>query len=237
MVERSLEEPRVVGSNPTPSTMKICPKCKIKHNKLGTFCSRKCANSRIWTKKDKIKKSISAKNSIKVKIANADPKKRTLLSKLAKKQNKEGKTQWEQLHCRKVWNKISKSLKARYKKQRENLDQTIYNNYKQLCQFRFNLSDYQNEFNFNLIQKYGWYSATNKGNNLKGVSRDHKYSINEGFKNKIDPYYISHPANCELLQHNKNFLKNSKCSITIEKLIKKIEYWNKKYKRADGDNG
>lgn len=50
--------------------MKICPKCKIQHNKNGNFCTRKCANSRTWSKVDKLKKSISAKNSNKVQLEN-----------------------------------------------------------------------------------------------------------------------------------------------------------------------
>ena len=41
--------------------MKTCPKCNNEHEKLGKFCSRKCANSRFWTKEDKDKKSKSAK--------------------------------------------------------------------------------------------------------------------------------------------------------------------------------
>lgn len=35
---------------------KACPKCKTKHEKKGTFCSRACANSRTWTEEDKQKK-------------------------------------------------------------------------------------------------------------------------------------------------------------------------------------
>lgn len=40
------------------------------HNKPGRFCSRKCANSRVWTEDDRIKKSIAAKKSKKVLAAN-----------------------------------------------------------------------------------------------------------------------------------------------------------------------
>ena len=29
--------------------MKACPKCGELHDKVGTFCSRKCANSRVQT--------------------------------------------------------------------------------------------------------------------------------------------------------------------------------------------
>lgn len=37
--------------------MKVCPKCESEHDKPGTFCSRKCANSRIFSEEAKRKKS------------------------------------------------------------------------------------------------------------------------------------------------------------------------------------
>lgn len=43
--------------------MKQCPKCSVEHNKPGTYCCRVCANSRVWNEEDKLKKSISARNS------------------------------------------------------------------------------------------------------------------------------------------------------------------------------
>jgi 5-methylcytosine-specific restriction endonuclease McrA len=43
--------------------MKNCPKCNNEHNKPGIFCSRTCANSRIWTDEINLKRSISAKNT------------------------------------------------------------------------------------------------------------------------------------------------------------------------------
>ena len=46
---------------------------------------------------------------------------------------------------------------------------------------------------------------------------------------KIDPYIISHPANCEIMQHSQNSSKFNKCSITIEDLLKNIKIWNEKY--------
>ena len=36
--------------------MKVCPKCGIKHEKSGNFCSRSCANSRTFTIESKEKK-------------------------------------------------------------------------------------------------------------------------------------------------------------------------------------
>ena len=45
--------------------MKICPKCNSTHTKPGTFCSRKCANSREFSDAAKLKKSIATKEAIK----------------------------------------------------------------------------------------------------------------------------------------------------------------------------
>lgn len=44
--------------------MKICPRpdCQTLHDRPGTYCSRKCANVRIWTKADKLKKSMANKD-------------------------------------------------------------------------------------------------------------------------------------------------------------------------------
>jgi Zn finger protein HypA/HybF involved in hydrogenase expression len=36
---------------------KTCPKCKNSHNKSGVYCSRTCANSRIFTEESRKKKS------------------------------------------------------------------------------------------------------------------------------------------------------------------------------------
>ena len=45
----------------------------------------------------------------------------------------------------------------------------------------------------------------------------------------IDPYIISHPANCRLLIHTDNISKLDKCSISLDKLIDNIHNWNNKY--------
>ena len=41
--------------------MKDCPKCGITHNNNGIFCSRSCANSRVFSDEAKHKKSIALK--------------------------------------------------------------------------------------------------------------------------------------------------------------------------------
>ena len=102
--------------------------------------------------------------------------------------------------------------------------------YRQACVFKFALNDYPDEFDFSLIEKYGWYRPKNRGNNLNGISRDHMVSVRYGFDNDIDPEIISHPANCQLMRHKENVSKHIYCEITLEELQERIEVWNNKYK-------
>lgn len=112
-----------------------------------------------------------------------------------------------------------------------NNQRSEYQNYRIKCRFSFNLDDFPDEFDFELIRLYGWYRAKNKGNNIDGISRDHMLSIKDGYLNKIDSYIISHPANCRLIRNTENQVKNSKSSITFEELLIRIEEWNRKYKK------
>ena len=103
--------------------------------------------------------------------------------------------------------------------------------YRVQCQFKFAVKDFPEEFDFSLIKKYGWYKAKNRGNNPNGISRDHMYSVMDGFINHIDPKIISHPANCQLLPQKENASKSSTSSITLDDLLKRIEKWNNKYQK------
>ena len=47
---------------------------------------------------------------------------------------------------------------------------------------------------------------------------DHKYSITEGFKNKVPPKVIGSIDNLEFICYTDNLSKGTKCSITLEKL-------------------
>ena len=102
-------------------------------------------------------------------------------------------------------------------------------NYRADCTFKFNLSDFPDEFDFSLIEAYGWYKPKNRGNNLNGVSRDHAISVRYGFDNGIPAYHLSHPANCILMKHGDNVAKYTRNSFTYEELLQRIDRWNKKY--------
>lgn len=119
----------------------------------------------------------------------------------------------------------SKNCRKDYK--RKDMDE--FKKYKSDCNFKFNLKDYPDYFDFELVEKYGWYSPTNKKNNLSGVSRDHMFSVREGFEKGIDPSLISHPANCELMIHNYNISKNKKSSISIYDLIQRIKNFEERF--------
>lgn len=121
--------------------------------------------------------------------------------------------------------KCSKELK--HKNYIEN--QGLKKLYKEQCTFKFSLTDYPEFFKSNLIIENGWYKPTNHGNNLNGVSRDHIISINEGFKQNIDPYFISHPCNCQILLQKDNAKKHTKYDIKIDDLIQKIKIFDEKY--------
>lgn len=127
--------------------------------------------------------------------------------------------------------KTSVSLKKHFKDHPRvsKLDNSIFKNYRQACAFKFAIKNFPEEFDCLLLEQYGIYKASNRGNNLTGVSRDHMISINYGFKNKIPSKIIAHPANCQLLLHSENSKKHTKCSITLEELVERIRIWDLKY--------
>lgn len=102
--------------------------------------------------------------------------------------------------------------------------------YRQLCRFTFNVYDYPYYFDLKLIELYGWYKAKNRGDNQNGVSRDHIFSIKEGFVNNIDPYYISHPSNCNLMRHVDNNKKKTNSTITFSELVERVKTFDEKIK-------
>jgi hypothetical protein len=135
---------------------------------------------------------------------------------------------WAKKNKKLIFRSRSEGLKLAWKNGKFKKSSVIgLKRYRQLCEFKFSLNDYPDKFDFGLIEEYGWYKAKNRGDNSNGVSRDHMYSVSEGFENNIDPYYISHPANCRLMRQNENSSKKNKCSITLEELKNRVNNWDK----------
>lgn len=181
--------------------------------------------------KGKYRKTCSSKCSHKLTHLNSDSQKRNnKISKTLTNNNKITKTCefcGKQFIPKKKYQKycsVSCAAKNKY-----SFNRTIKTEYKRSCSFKFSLNTYPNEFDFTLVEQFGWYQAKNHGNNLNGVSRDHIFSIDNGLKLLIDPYLISHPANCMLLKQSDNASKSNKSNISIDELITKIRDWNIKY--------
>lgn len=187
-----------------------CKKCGLVFNKakhlIQIFCSRSCSASfnnsgreRSLITKEKIKSSLIKKNLNSIK---------KIKEKIIRGcRNCGGSVEKKKIIC--------SSCKENY-----------YKFYRPLCEFKFALSDYPDEFEFNLIKKHGWYSPSNKKNNLGGISRDHLYCVKDGFLNKVDPEIIKHPANCKLMIHSDNNSKHNTSCITLEELLEKIKNWS-----------
>ncbi|MEO6304484.1 MAG: hypothetical protein ABIP51_15080 [Bacteroidia bacterium] len=113
----------------------------------------------------------------------------------------------------------------------EKCRRNYYDYYRFSAEFNFEFKKYKNFFSEeenDLIKKNGWYSPSNKRNNLKGVSKDHMFSVRDGFINKIDIQIIKHPANCKILIHSDNQKKKSNSSISLLNLLKRIKEFEEK---------
>ena len=208
--------------------LKNCPKCNIEFDdfsiwKPKQFCSRKCANSRGPRTPDfktKVSKKLTGRK------LSEERKLKTSGEKNGQYKGDKAYT-FSCLHCEQVITskRKKKGIFCSKKCWSDNiqLNRTAFENYKSKCLFNFDVFDYPDKFDLSLIKSHGWYSPVNKGNNINGVSKDHKFSIRQGFTDNIDPYYISHPCNCEIMLHISNQKKNSKCSITFEELKKLVE--------------
>jgi hypothetical protein len=201
-------------------TCKNCSKIIVKTiSDEKIFCDKSCSaqyNNR--NRKHTLKTKTKISNSVKDYNANNPKLKIIKLKKIILKKE----------HVRKCKSCDSIIVK-KYVRICDNCYNDYYKFYRPQCEFDFNIYDFKNEFDFNIIKEYGWYSPSNKENNLNGVSRDHIYSCKDGFINRIAHNIIKHPANCALMKHSENNIKNTKSNITLDELLEKIIKWNKKY--------
>jgi hypothetical protein len=61
---------------------------------------------------------------------------------------------------------------------------------------------------------------------------DHKYSVAQGFRDKIPFYIIASPINLEMISFKENLKKNKKCSITLEQLYVDFNNWMEKSNKS-----
>jgi hypothetical protein len=199
----------------------LCKECKsiIPYNKrTNNFCSRSCSaiasnKSRSesgWTQSEESRKSIrSSLHSFNKSHVISGPYTK-IHFRTCKFCNKTFATSGRTIVC-----KCCQHLK--------------WSNNRDEYSFKFNIFDYPDLFDLSMIQSIGWVAFGGKrgGNkNLNGLSRDHKVSVNHAKKFNYDPYYISHPVNCELMPHSENNKKKTKSSISYEELIRLVNEYD-----------
>ena len=116
-----------------------------------------------------------------------------------------------------------KDATIQFYKKNGNYNSTAKEKYYKECRFTF-----PNELIPYLkgINKFPNYANEKYSPYKNSITRDHRVSRLYGFKHGIDPYLISHPANCELMLSSDNINKSDKCSISVSQLIDEVEYWN-----------
>jgi hypothetical protein len=89
--------------------------------------------------------------------------------------------------------------------------------------FKFDTENYPDLFDMELINEIGWYSHhPGSTYNVNGFTKDHKVSVKEAVENNYDPYYITHPLNCELITFSENLKKNRNSSISYQDLMESV---------------
>lgn len=132
--------------------------------------------------------------------------------------------------CKTLIKKIDKKMIC------ENCQPLKWQNNKDQYSFKFNVFEYPDLFDLELLKNIGWVSFGGKRGgtkNLEGLSRDHKVSVSNAKKYGYDPYYISHPCNCELMTMPSNNKKNSNSSITYEDLKILVDSYDAKLHSYD----
>lgn len=83
-----------------------------------------------------------------------------------------------------------------------------------------------------LVQKGIWHPVKNPD----GVVRDHIISKYFGWNNKIDPKYISHPANCRIIKNYENIKKGSKVDTNFDQLVENIKNYKIQFNEKEFRN-
>lgn len=207
----------------TERPCELCDALHIGEYGSGRFCSSRCAsNFSTLAKREEINKKVSEK--LRGRRLSEEHK-----AKLIRKPGHPRLRCCDLSSCSKEFKPRSKTNKyCSYDcwlgKTRENKNAMYV--YRRACAFAFNVYDYPKLFNLQLIEEHGWYSAANRGGNMGGVSRDHMYSVKEGFTNDVDPGIIAHPVNCELMRHPDNNRKKCTSSISLVELRERIKNFN-----------
>lgn len=199
-------------------SLKPCKNCQRLFKPLNgrkTFCGHSCSAS--FTNRLRGPRSEETKNRISRSLTKINKPKKEAKPKNPKKESVGPYSQIFICSCKHCQTKFVSRIKKQYCSEHKDLySASNKSGYK----FTFNVFHYPDLFDIDLLKSIGWFSPGGKAGkwNPNGLSRDHKVSVNDAVANGYDPYYITHPLNCELMPHVKNNKKKTKSSITYEEL-------------------
>lgn len=205
---------------PEPSCQKDIP--YIQRN--NQTCSNSCAR--------KLQKPISESTRLKLSIS-----KRNISDLTRQKMSNSGKNKILSESTRLKISEAGKRRKPVSDETRLKLSQAARRNHpekfepKLIFKFRFNIFNYPDLFDLDYIKTVGFFCPGGRKRklNLNGLSRDHRVSIHESIQNNYDPYYISHPINCNIIPQTENIKKYTKSSLKYEDLVIMVNDYDKLY--------
>jgi len=191
-------------------SLKRCQRCNIKfkpsNNSLGLYCSQSC-RAKVVNSTRMFSESVETRKQ--------ENKKARVERARAKRQNNKGIT--VQNTCKHCGDQFISLRRQKYCNAHSNL---YANENRNKYAFAFNIYKYPKLFDLEHLETVGFYNPiTNK----MGLTRDHKVSVNEAILNDYDPYYITHPLNCELMSFTQNNKKKTTSSITYEELVSLVD--------------
>jgi len=203
-----------VKNKKTISNCTVCGKKVEDYSKVNRkYCSRRCGvihNNTIRTTESRNQQKESLLKTLSIKFNTTKPEKVRKIRKPVKERK-----------CKNCKNSMYNTFKFICEECKEN----YYKLYRQNCNFTFNINEFIHLFSEKELldlKELKMYSALNRGNNINGVSKDHRFSVKRGFELGIKCFIISHPANCELLPQKTNSSKHTSCSVTLDELYTRI---------------
>ena len=95
--------------------------------------------------------------------------------------------------------------------------------YWESCQFSLG-SEIDRVLGYELLPKFGMFD---KKKNRGGVVRDHRFSIENAYREGVDSKWVRHPANCRFLMFKDNARKTFRSEISFEQLVSEIQEWER----------
>lgn len=223
-----------VAQENNTATCTFCKTTFVKKSQSQTLCSKSCSNKN-RTHSDLTKSKISKS----LLLHNTNPNHERKIITISKDKVRVNRRDLsDKMYCKiyicKCKNCNSFFSHKSYRKFCTNCQSSYAQNGRARFKFKFNIYDYPDLFDLKSLYEIGWKSRRGDKSNPNGMTRDHRVSVKDAIEYNYEPYYISHPLNCELMRMIDNQKKNASSSITYEELVKLVIEYDSKYGAKDG---